>query len=93
MSTAVITRERVDAVWAALWAREYDSYALTEVLAEAALEELAAGESIEDAIGYAERRYGVRPRGTWCSECLDGGTGSDWDPARCELCNGWLEVA
>ena len=91
MACTRVTRAKVDAMWAALWQRGYDSYALTEVLAEAALEELAAGESIEDAISYAERRYGVRPRSTWCPECQRGDTECCYTPGVCSDCGSDLE--
>jgi hypothetical protein len=93
MARTTVTQAEVDAVWQALWDRGYDSYRLAEYIAEAALKELAAGESMDDAIGYAERLYDVRPRGTWCPECREGGTEADWSTERCGQCGGWLEVA
>lgn len=91
MACTRVTRAKVDAMWAALWQRGYDSYTLAEALAEAALEELAAGESIEDAISYAERRYGVRPRSTWCPECQRGDTECCYTPGVCSDCGSDLE--
>ena len=86
-----ITRSEVDAVWQALWDRGYDSYRLAEYIAEEALKELAAGESMGDAIGYAERLYDVGPRGTWCPYCLDDDTENPLRRDRCGQCGGWLE--
>lgn len=93
VALTTITREQEQAVWEALWDRGYDSYDLVEALAERALQDLPSAESVADAVRYAERCYGVRPRGTWCPECREGGTSSDWNPERCEYCGVWLEVA
>ncbi len=92
MRRVTIAPEQEEATWEALWDRGYDSYELVERLAETALEELAAGETVGDAIGYAERRYGVRPRGQWCPECESGDVGDFWEPGRCEACGTELEV-
>ena len=91
---AVVTvQEQADAVWAALWARGYDSYDVTERLAEAAQEDVAFGWTVQDAVRAAERRYGVKPRGTWCPNCRGGDTECVYNPGVCSDCGGRLEVA
>ena len=93
MRRVTIAPEQEEATWEALWDRGYDSYELVERLAETALEELAAGETVGDAIGYAERRYGVRPRGQWCPTCETGDTTDHLETGRCDACETWMEVA
>lgn len=94
MSVQALTmQEQMDEIWAALWARGYDAYDLIERLAEAALEDVAIGWAIPDAISSAERRYGVKPHNSWCRQCRCGDVECCYTPGVCSDCGGDLEVA
>lgn len=87
------TSAQEEAVWEALWGRGYGCPELTERLAKTALESMAEGETLEDAVKFAERRYGVQPRGLWCPTCETGDTTDHLETGRCDACETWMEVA
>jgi len=94
VAVALVTvQEQRDAVWAALWACGYDRYDVVELLAETALEDVAIGWTVRDAVRAAERRYGVKPRGTWCPNCRSGDTECCYEAGVCSACGTELEVA